>query len=151
MLDDQGRRLIWGWLREGRSREAQRAAGWSGAISLPRVVSLDAAGRLHSKPAPELQALRGKHFTLAVIPIADGEELTRITYSFARDRLQLDCRKSSLDATTERPVTGGPLRLPRGSALRLHIFLDGSTIEVFANGRTAASRVYPTRSDSVGI
>ena len=44
-----------------------------------------------------------------------------------------------------------PLRLPRGRALCLQVFLDGSTIEVFANGRAAASRIYPTRSDSVGI
>jgi beta-fructofuranosidase len=88
---------------------------------------------------------------LAVRCSPDGEELTRITYSFQKDRLQLDCRKSSLDATTERPLTGGPLRLSRGSPLRLHIFLDGSTVEVFANGRTAATRIYPTRPDSVGI
>ena len=43
-----------------------------------------------------------------------------------------------------------PLRLPRGRALCLQVFLDASTIKVFANGRAAASRIYPTRSDSVG-
>jgi len=188
MLDDQGRRLLWGWLREGRKREAQRAAGWSGAISLPRVVSLDADGWLRSEPVPELKALRGRHFTLADVPLTDGEphtpdgvagdrleivaefnaarsghvglavrcspdgeEQTRISYSFTKDRFYFDCQRSSLDSTTERLATGGPLRLSRGSPLRLHIFLDGSTIEVFANGRAAASRIYPTRSDSVGI
>ena len=34
-----------------------------------------------------------------------------------------------------------PLRLPRGRALCLQVFLDASTIEVFANGRAAASRI----------
>jgi len=33
----------------------------------------------------------------------------------------------------------------------MHVFLDGSVIEVFANGRAATTRVYPTRPDSVGI
>ena len=152
---------MWGWLREGRTPETQRAAGWSGAISLPRVLTLDAAGRLRSEPAPELQVLRGRRFTRADIPLSadkplkvdgvagdrleivaefepahsdtvglavrcspDGEEQTRITYSFMKDRLELDCRQSSLDPTTERPVTGGPLRLPRGRGLRLQVFLD---------------------------
>ncbi|MDQ5854392.1 MAG: glycoside hydrolase family 32 protein, partial [Chloroflexota bacterium] len=61
MADDQGHRLMWGWLREGRGPEAQQAAGWSGVMSLPRVLSLGPDGRLHMEPAPELQTLRGKH------------------------------------------------------------------------------------------
>ena len=30
MLDDQGRRLMWGWIKEGRPVEARKAAGWAG-------------------------------------------------------------------------------------------------------------------------
>ena len=40
---------------------------------------------------------------------------------------------------------------PAAARLCLQVFLDASTIEVFANGRAAASRIYPMRSDSVGI
>jgi beta-fructofuranosidase len=32
-LDDDGRRLMFGWLREARSEAAQRSSGWSGAMS----------------------------------------------------------------------------------------------------------------------
>ena len=39
--DESGRRLMWGWLSEQRSRDAQEAAGWAGgdvaaARALPR-------------------------------------------------------------------------------------------------------------------
>jgi len=58
MLDDRGRRLMWGWIAEGRTREAQARAGWSGVMSLPRQLSLDAAGRVCQAFVPELVSLR---------------------------------------------------------------------------------------------
>jgi beta-fructofuranosidase len=61
MMDEHGRRILWGWIREGRSAAAQRAAGWAGVMSLPRVLTLGRGGELALAPAPELQALRGKH------------------------------------------------------------------------------------------
>jgi len=37
-------------------------------------------------------------------------------------------------------------------ALKLHIFLDRSVVEIFANDRVAmATRIYPTRTDSLGF
>jgi beta-fructofuranosidase len=61
MLDNQGRRLVWGWLWEGRSDEAQRAAGWAGVMSLPRILTLRPDGLVGQQPAPELEVLRGQH------------------------------------------------------------------------------------------
>ena len=61
MLDARGRRILWGWIRERRSEKAQREAGWSGVMSLPRVLSLRSDGRLGIAPAPELETLRGDH------------------------------------------------------------------------------------------
>ncbi len=62
MLDDRGRRLMWGWIKEGRADQAQRAAGWAGVMSLPRILSMDPAGRFRMAPAPELEALRDRHY-----------------------------------------------------------------------------------------
>ncbi len=59
--DDQGRRILFGWLWEGRSSEACQATGWAGVMSLPRVLSLHPDGTLGQQPAPELQVLRGQH------------------------------------------------------------------------------------------
>lgn len=67
LLDDKGRRIMWGWIKEGRSDKAQRAAGWAGVMSLPRVLSMRPDGLLDMNPVPELEILRGKHHRLADI------------------------------------------------------------------------------------
>lgn len=61
MKDDQRRLLMWGWLQEARSKEAQREAGWSGIMSLPRELFLHSDGALGQRPAAELTALRVEH------------------------------------------------------------------------------------------
>jgi beta-fructofuranosidase len=43
-LDAQGQRILWGWLQERRLEAEYRAAGWSGVMSLPRVLNLGADG-----------------------------------------------------------------------------------------------------------
>jgi beta-fructofuranosidase len=61
MRDAQGRRLVWGWLWEGRDEPSQLAAGWAGVMSLPRVLTLLPDGTVGSAPATELAALREHH------------------------------------------------------------------------------------------
>jgi beta-fructofuranosidase len=56
--DDEGRVLTWGWVTEARDGAAQWDAGWSGTLSLPRVLDVDAAGDLRQRPPAELQSLR---------------------------------------------------------------------------------------------
>jgi beta-fructofuranosidase len=57
--DHPNRCLLVGWLMEGRSKEAQLAAGWSGVMSLPRVLTLGDDQTLRYAPVPEVQKLRG--------------------------------------------------------------------------------------------
>jgi beta-fructofuranosidase len=72
-VDAQGRRLLMGWLREARTPVEQQTAGWSGAQSIPRVLSLDAQGRLTMPPIPELERIRGRHHHFAAADLAgDG-------------------------------------------------------------------------------
>lgn len=189
MFDAQGRRLMFGWLREGRSLEAQRAAGWSGVMSLPRVVSIASNGELGMAPAPELERLRRGHqcYTdVEVVPAhgkrladmrgvqveliaewqpgdatvlglkvrcsPDGAETTVIAYDVQEQRLYIDRRQSSLSPEAIGDVQGGRVALRAGERLKLHVFLDGSVVEVFANDRAClAERIYPTRPDSLGI
>ena len=74
-VDDQGWRLIWAWLREGRSVDQQRAAGWSGVQAIPRVLSLDSRQRLVSHPVPEIEALRRDGFHAEAGDLAEDEDL----------------------------------------------------------------------------
>jgi beta-fructofuranosidase len=56
--DERGRRILFGWLLEGRTEEARMAAGWAGVQSLPRELSLGDHGTLEQRPVPELTGLR---------------------------------------------------------------------------------------------
>jgi beta-fructofuranosidase len=74
--DNQGRRVMFGWLREERTLAAQLEAGWSGAMSLPRVLRLRPDGRLAQQPAPEVERLRGRASHWASEPLAPAAPLT---------------------------------------------------------------------------
>jgi beta-fructofuranosidase len=58
---ERGRRIVFGWVQEGRSAAAQQAVGWAGVMSLPRELGFDAAGRLTQRPLAELATLRRAH------------------------------------------------------------------------------------------
>ena len=187
--DAQGRRISVGWVQEGRSVEAQLASGWSGVMSLPRVLTLSADGQVCMQPVPELAALRAEHTHCAAIDVPagqevvlpevsgdtlellvdllpapvgrcgivvrrspDGAEQTRIIYDATLGQLIVDRTQSSLDLTTDHNAHVAPLTLGADEPLRLHVFLDRSVLEVFANERISiTSRIYPTRPDSVGV
>lgn len=70
IVDSQGRRLMWGFIGESRSSEAQQAAGWSGLMSLPRVLEMGADSQLLIKPAPEIEALRRQRRHFSDIPLS---------------------------------------------------------------------------------
>ncbi len=71
-LDERGRRLVWGWIWEARSQSSQRAAGWAGVMSLPRVLTLHPDNTLGIAPAPELQSLRGSRDRRTNLTVAPG-------------------------------------------------------------------------------
>lgn len=56
--DEQGRRILLAWLREGRSVEQQLKAEWSGVQAVPRILTLDQHNRLCMTPVPELEQIR---------------------------------------------------------------------------------------------
>ena len=57
LLDDKGRRIMWGWIIGGGSD----GFPWNGVLTLPRELTLRPDGRLGMKPVEELKQLRGKH------------------------------------------------------------------------------------------
>lgn len=100
----------------------------------------------------------------------DGAEETAIVYDPAHKVLRIEMDKSSLNKNvkprtyamtfmlpkgSENPEVSAqeaPFELKPGELLELHIYLDHSIMEVFANGRQCITqRIYPTRDDSVGV
>ena len=184
MEDARGRRLLWAWLREGRSEDAHVAAGWAGCHSIPRELSLR-DGKLITRPVAELEQLRdsptmmrdmrldgGEHeleiesltldieleieaegtvgMALACAP--DGSEETRLSYDPVNQLLSVNRERASLDDSQEAFANEAPHALAPGETLQLRILLDGSVLEVIANGRASiCSRIYPTRADSRGL
>jgi beta-fructofuranosidase len=187
-VDENERRLMFGWIRESRADHLNVQARWSGMMSIPRMLSLTDDGLICFQPAPELQALRrecqsvlniqidpsaavggpsGRHveiiaefapenaasFGLKLLRTPDGAEETILNYDVASGLLTLDRSRSTLMADgVNTALEAGKVNLKQGETLRLHIFVDGSVIEVFANGtESLTSRVYPTRPDGLGI
>ena len=174
MTNTGDRRILWGWITEGRSVEAQKAAGWSGAMSLPRELTL-LGSQVQMRPAAEVEKLRGKQlgedaegdcleirtdiepgdalqFGLKLRAARDGSEQTPVYYDRVAHTLCVDRSKSSLDASADHGMQSGPFLLGNTEPLRLHIFLDGSVIEIFANDRAClTARVYPTGARSTGL
>ena len=201
LLDDKGRRIFFGWIREARPWEQY---GWASAMTLPRILSLNEDGNLRIEAAPELEKLRTKYYHRETVQLTanmefnieevkgdclelkveidpqdatefgvkvrrspDGEEETVIVYSSITEQLKIDLTKSTLDAEVQYPrltpqdEDGGerytdsqtaPFILTEREPLKLHIFLDKSVLEVFANSRQCLTqRIYPTRADSLGV
>lgn len=74
LLDDKGRRIMWAWIFDRRSRNTRGASGWSGTMSLPRVLTLDKDGSLLMNPPAELAKLRYNPVERANLAVpADGE------------------------------------------------------------------------------
>jgi len=76
MLDGKGRRILFAWVNEQYREERSRIAGWAGTLTLPRLLALDAHGRLLFEPAPELAVLRMDHRRAADTALAADAETT---------------------------------------------------------------------------
>ena len=61
LQDGKGRRIFFDWIRDLRGEQWERESGWSGVMTLPRVLSLGSDGTLRIEPAPEVEALRINH------------------------------------------------------------------------------------------
>lgn len=73
---EDGRTLLFGWVREGRSDEAMEEAGWAGVLSMPRELALDDRGHLISRPVEEYRQLRQTHFTLRDLELRAGRPVS---------------------------------------------------------------------------
>ena len=74
LLDDKGRRIMWAWIFDRPGFQTRMDYGWSGTMSLPRVLSLGSDGMLRMNPPEEIEKLRynGKQKTNLMVQ-ADSE------------------------------------------------------------------------------
>lgn len=146
LLDDKQRTICFGWIRgfaPGR--------GWNGCLSLPRVLSVDAKGRLQQSPAPELCMLHGQSFHAANIPLGDyslpgfqGDAMDiqavvrcERQASFGLRLIPLDEQAQPILLTctaTETRLNDKSIPFHRDDGnVDIRLFLDRSVVEVFVN------------------
>ena len=100
----------------------------------------------------ECEPGRNSEFGLKFRCSPDGQEQTRLVYQSESQQVSIEREQSSLNAEVDRENCSMAVEADTGEVLKLHIFLDGSVVEVFANGCSyLASRIYPERHDSLGI
>jgi beta-fructofuranosidase len=159
MMDAQGNRILWGWIRETRPQEEHARAGWAGLMSLPRILTLSADGQLEMRMLPSVDHLRasdpqrwktggqrvswslqGLNTELALTARPAKEPIQISIGAADKPAMQylLDSERGTLSWNGQ---TIGPAL--QSGEMRLSMFLDGSVVEVFVNNRIAhTSRVY---------
>ncbi len=158
MKDPNGRVLMWGWL------SAKGTSGWSGCLTLPRMLTLGMDDKLRYMVVPELQKLRMNHKKykniniegksinifreseircieiIAEVKLGDAE-LFGITLFESKDLSNKNNITYNL-ITREFWLGNDKCILKEdllNNVLKLHIFIDVSIVEVFINDREVIS------------
>ena len=91
----------------------------------------------------EITASSNERLELHVLASEDGSEFVAIGYDPTRRELYMDTAHCGTEG--RRVTERAPLLLDIDEELHLNVFVDGSVVEVFANGRQAITRLcYPT-------
>lgn len=162
-IDDQGRRIVIAWMNMWESNMPEQNHEWAGALTLPRVVTLE-NGEIRTRPVPELETLRGEKISYENILINGESKLENLNGSSLELKITIDALDASLfglklrvneDLGEQTSLTydrdkqlfsfnrdqsgAGPKgvrQVPvklQNNKLHLQLFLDQSSIEVFIN------------------
>ena len=87
LLDHKGRRIMWAWVLDGIRFGVRPKYGWSGTMSLPRVLSLGDDGQLRMDVPDEIEALRYDARRMGPFTTRSGKDL--IVDGVAGDSIEL--------------------------------------------------------------
>ena len=98
LMDDAGRRIMWAWLLDFRKFQVRLEQGWSGTMSLPRVLSLNENGEMEMDVPVEIESLRYRPFSQESIDIQSDSEV--LISGVSGNSLELAVEIESVGATT---------------------------------------------------
>ena len=157
MVDEKGRRLLWGWVRGFKGGQ-----GWNGCLTLPRVLKADDRGNLWQLPAPELNALHRRELLNSRKKLPPGEKLTFTSNTPQMEIAAEFVAGNNSGLTLFADEDGGGFRIYYSNGqltvgdktmehflgvndpLVLHVFVDHSVIELYANGKLCYTTVHYT-------
>ncbi len=173
-----GRRIGIGWMKPGAPGPNEQRDGWAGALTLPRELHVTRDGQLSQQPIVETALLR-TGTTFEDVMEVEGHVDTGVSVEVAEIHLDLELSTSRAvgvgfalvvgDATVVEVILDRGARhlvLDRGGAdgvrcapidpgthLRLRVFVDRSSIEVFTGSGlvTMTSRIYPAGSPTLRV
>lgn len=158
-----GKILLLGIVPDKLATDENYKMGWAHNYSLPREISLAADGSLVQKPYSSLEGMReaegmnGRQLELLgefTVPngtcgfhfLKAGDKQATLSYDPATGVLTLDY--TTLDrVATDNGVWSAtlPQKVAVGEKLTLHVYLDGSIVDIFVNDKWAFStRIFPT-------
>ncbi|MCY3931253.1 MAG: glycoside hydrolase family 32 protein [Acidobacteria bacterium] len=97
LVDDRGRRIMWAWILDEPLFGARTRHGWSGTLSLPRVLSLGDDGLLRMDVPEEIEALRYAEVREEPFVVPGDEEVPMDR--FAGNSLELQVEMDSAEAS----------------------------------------------------
>jgi beta-fructofuranosidase len=97
LVDDKGRRIMWAWILDLPEFGSHWEHGWSGTMSLPRVLSLGDDGRLRMDVAKEIEALRYGAFTKKNFTLQSGADT--VIEGVGGNSLELSIEMESAEAS----------------------------------------------------
>ena len=120
--------LMWGWATEGRQSQWCEAAGWSGMLTLPRLVTRRADGSLASSPPSQLNQLR-RGPRRVIVPGSAAEVGSQFEFGLTHD---------------SQPTGTVQLRLDfgRGEHLEITVDYDGGCLSIDRNNASKDSRAH---------
>jgi beta-fructofuranosidase len=163
-----GKTLLLGIVPDKLATDENYKMGWAHNYSLPREINIAADGSLVQKPYSGLEGMReaegmsGRQLELLgefTVPngtcgfhfLKAGDKQATLSYDPATGILTLDY--TTLDrVTTDNGVWSAalPQKVAVGEKLKLHLFLDGSIVDIFVNDTWAFStRIFPTDADAI--
>lgn len=181
MLDGKMRRILWGWVQETRTKEEIDSAGWSGCVSLPRVLTLGTNSDLQIEVAQEVAALKTNTVTiqhpsnsgelaaaLARTAIHNRAGAIELEFMVGESSFGLDLRLGSTeknvslisiayDGANDQPAIAVgdkavPLIPDKDGLSSLQVWIDGSVIETFIDKKHAiTTRCYATGPEAALI
>ncbi len=179
--DDNGRRILFGWMNMWEAHMPEQEHGWAGALTIPRELTFNEEGKLLMKPVKEMELLRGKKFTVGPMAVSGTEKLEiagdclEIIAEFSKENassfgLNVRCSEDGqektvirYDAADEKIVVdrnqsgageGGvrKVKIKSSNTIKLHLFIDRSSVECFVNdGEAVMTSRVYPKASSTGI
>ncbi|WP_332694439.1 glycoside hydrolase family 32 protein [Halalkalibacter lacteus] len=118
LVDEQGRRIMIGWMEKWLTKMPSQEHGWAGAMGVPRELVLEGDDTLKQKPVAELADLRFDYKKLEAFEVLDTTNVNELQETVSETIIDFNIKE------TEATVFGIHLRCSEDGTEKTEILLD---------------------------